>query len=249
MNLSNVLLPGFFICLSFSMFAQNVQRDPVTNDIINFQDAIFSKGVTEFRFENRGQGLLNESIPYDKINGSPFWRDSLQPARFYGSKGYITTLPARINIATNQIYFLQNAEEMILNDNIVTRIVFQSGNDSSVFIGQVPNLLLNSQPLNNFVQVLNFGKYQLLKYTRRKVASSESPSRTSKNYYFTDDINYFIMANEKIVEIEKLKRETFFLYLPSASSYNGWLKENNINFRNEKDILRFLDHYNAGLNK
>ena len=244
MNLLKIGLLFLIICLSFSMFAQ-VQRDPITHDITNFQDAVFSKDVTDFRFDNLGQGLQNEGIPYDKINGSPFWRDSLQSARFYDSKGYITTLPARINIATNKIYFLQNSAEMVLNDNIVTRIVFQAGNDSSVFICHVSNMMLNNKPLNSFVQVLNPGKYQLLKYTRRKLASSESPSHTSTSYYFTDEVNYFIKANEKIEEIKKLNKESFLIHLPSSSSYNDWAKENNINFKSEKDIVRFLNHYNA----
>ena len=73
---------------------------------------------------------------------------------------------------------------MVLKDNIVTRIVFHTANDSSVFIGQVPNLLLNNKPLTSLVQVLNFGKYQLLKYTRKKISSSETPSRISKTYYY-----------------------------------------------------------------
>ena len=235
MNLSKAILFCFLFCFSLPLFAQ-IQRD-------------FSTSVIEFRFDNLGQQLQFEGIDYNKIDGSPFWADSLQPASFYDSKGYITTLPARINLASNKIYFLQNGVEMILKDNIITRIVFQTGNDSAVFIGQVPNLLLNNKPLTSLVQVLNFGKYQLLKYTRKKISSSETPSRISKTYYYIDEVIYFIMSNEKIEGIKKLNKESILIYLPSSSSYNVWLKENDINFRNEKDIVRFLNYYNAGLSK
>ena len=235
MSLSKFILCSFLFCFSLPLFAQ-IQRD-------------FSTSVIDFRFDNLGQQLQFEGIDYDKIDGSPFWADELQPARFYDSIGYVTTLPARINLASNKIHFLQNGVEMILKDNIVTRIVFQTGNDSAVFIGQVPNLLLNNKPLSSLVQVLNFGKYQLLKYTRKKISSSETPSRISKTYYYIDEVIYFIMSNEKIQDIKKLNKESILIYLPSSSSYNGWVKENNINFRNEKDIVRFLNYYNAGLNK
>jgi hypothetical protein len=137
---------------------------------------------------------------------------------------------------------------MILNDNIVNRVVFKTGNDSSVFIGQVPNLLLNNKPLNDLVQVMNPGKYQLLKYTRRSVASEESPSHTSKSYHFTDRVNYFIKSEYKVEELKKLNKDNLIINLPGAFSYDGWVKENNINFKNEKDVVRFLNYYNSRIN-
>lgn len=244
MYFSKVFLLAIPVCLSVAVLAQGVQRDEFQN-ITNFKDAIFSKSVTAFSVDNPALRSQNDSISYDKIKGSPFWKDASQSALLYSSTGYIGALPVRINLATNKIYFIQNSEEMILSDNTVTKIVFQATNDSSVFISQVPNLLLNKKPVDGFVQVLNFGKYQFLKYTRRRLASADSPSHTSKNYYFTDDINYFIKCNDKVEAVKKLNKENLLIYLPSSSSYDTWAKENTINFKNEKDIVLFLNYYNA----
>ena len=236
MNLGKIILFVFLVCLSPSLIAQNLN------------DAIFSKSATEFRFSEPILGLLSDRIDYDKIKGSPFWMDAYQPALLYTNTGYIGTLPVRLNFATGELYFLKDSEEVVLVNNFVAKIVFRNANDSSVFISRVPNLLFNNNPVDGFVQALNFGKYQLLKYTIRKLASEESPSHTSKNYYFTDVIIYFIKSNEKLECIKKLNKENIFFYLPSSSSYNAWLKENTINFKNEKDIVRFLNYYNAHLN-
>ena len=247
MKLIKTALLILCVALSFTMFAQ-VQRDPITNQITNFQNATFSKDVTEFRFDNLGQGLQEHGIPYDKIDGSPFWKDSLLPARFYDSKGYIITLLARINIATNKIYFQQNGDELVLNDDIITRIVFLEKDDSLVFISKVPDLLYKNKPLTDFVQVLNAGKYQLLRLTRRKVVSIESPSHTSTSYSFADEVSYFIKSDETVHDVRKLNRESILIFLPTSSAYDGWIKKNNINFRNEKDIVQFMNYYNTRFN-
>ncbi len=230
MNLRKVVLSILLIYLSPSLVAQD------------------SKSATEFRFSEPVLGLFGGRINYDEIKGSPFWMNEWQEAYLYSSKGYIGTYRVRINLATGELCFLKDSEELVLVDNFITKIVFQNANDSSVFISKVPNLLLNNKPVDGYVQVLNFGKYQLLKYTKRKLASAESPSHTSKSYYFTDDINYFIKSDEKIELIKKVNKEAVLFYLPSSSSYNAWIKENNINFKNEKDIARFLNYYNAHLN-
>jgi hypothetical protein len=243
MNVNKIILSVLLVGLSALLSAQQVQRD--ANFIFNASDAIFSRDLVKFKADNQELALRPDSISYDNINGSPFWMDTSLPALLYNRKGYLGTASVRINLVSNKIYFLKGTEEMILNDNIVTRVVFKTVNDSSVFIGQVPNLFLYNKPVTDFVQVLNFGKYQLLKYTRRMIASRESPSHTSKTYYFTDNANYFIKSGERVDDLKKLNRENILVHLPSSFSYDAWIKENNINFKNEKDIVRFLNYYNA----
>lgn len=251
MKVNKVILSSFLLGISASLFAQGVVQvmTPGRGDFLfTPADAMFSRDIVKFKADNQETGLSADGIDYDNIKGSPFWVDASMPARLYNSHGYLTTLPVRINLATNKIYFIKDSVEMVLNDNLVNRIVFMTDKDSAVFIGQVPDLMLYNKPLNDFVQVLNAGKYQLLKYTRRRVSSSESASRTSINYYFSDNVNYFIKSNEKVEELKRLTRDNLLIYLPSSFSYDGWIKENNINFKIEKDVVRFLNQYNARLN-
>lgn len=236
------ILPAL-VCLVSSIFAQTVRTDQFGN-ISNLADAKFVKAVEEVRID----GVENNSkLSYDRIKGSRFWKDEWQPALLYSNTGYVGTMPVRINFATGEVHFLKDSEELVLTDNFLAKIIFPSVNDSCVFISQVPNLIINKKPVDDFVQVLNFGKYQLLKYIKRNVASADSLFGTQKRYFFSDDISYFFKSNHKVERIKKLNKENVLFYLPSSSSYDAWIKENNIDFKKEKDVVRFLNYYNAHL--
>jgi hypothetical protein len=227
----------FFTIAPASMCAQVISR----------ADGFFFKEFRPSGESGTKAGLGPDSISYDKIDGSAYWVDAFRTASLYDSKGYVATLPVRINLLTNQIHFLKGNEEMVVDDNVINRIVFLGNNDSTVFIGQVPHLLVNNKPFNKLVQVLNAGKYQLLKYTSRNVTSEETPSHTSRVYQYKDTYRYFMKSEERVEDIKKLSSENILIYLPVASSYNEWIKENKINFKNEKDIIRFLNHYNSNI--
>ena len=243
MYLFKIILGIVCVGLFPGVFGQTARYDGDHN-LINLQDAKGVRVVEEVRF---AKGQNDERVNYDRIKGSPFWKDASQPARLYSSTGYMGTVPVRINLATGELYFLRDSEEVILTDNIIVKVVFKAEKDSSVFISQIPNLWLNNKPVDGFVQVLNFGKYQLLKYTNRTVASVDSIVRGFKRYYFADIINYFIKSNDKVERIKKLNKENVLFNLPSSSSYDAWIKENNIDFKKEKDVVRFINFYNSHL--
>ena len=215
---------------------------------IERQGFLFPPRSTSINIPDPEQRLQNVSIPYDEITGSPFWKDSLQYARLYGNAGSFGTYPVRINFATNEIYFKNGAgEELVLTDQLVTRIVVKLALDSAVFIGQVHNLMLSNKRIDAFVQELTSGKYQLLKYVKREVVSVETPSRTAKTYHFGNENYYFIKSGDKVEYIRKLSKENILLFLPGSSNFQSWVKENDINFKKEDDIIRFLNYYNKSI--
>ena len=247
MKLYKIIFFIKFVFIGELLSAQTVQRDPVFHEITNFKDALFPQRSSAIDIPDPEQRLQNVSIPYDQITGSPFWKDSIQSARLYGNAGTFGVYPVRINFATNEIYFTKGAEELVLTDKLVTRVVVKLALDSAVFICQVPNLMLNNKPIDAFGQVLTSGKYQLLKYVKRVVVSVETPSRTAKTYHFADEIFYFLKSQNKVEYIKKLNKENVLFFLPGSSDFQTWLKENDINFKKEDDIIRFLNHYNQSI--
>ena len=246
-NPNKIIILSFFICLPHLLHSQAgaVQRDPITHDITNIQDAVVPKGVPSYNIANPGLRQNNDSLSYENVNGSPFWRDAPLPALLYSGDKYITSMPIRINLATNEIYFTKDAEEKVLTENFINKIIIKSSGDTAVFISQVPNLLLSKKPVVGFVQVLNAGKYQLLKYVKRRAVSAIPTSNASLSFHFTDDTYYFIMSGEKVEAIRKLNRENLLSHLPSSSLFDEWIKEHAVNFKNEKDALVFLTYYNS----
>jgi hypothetical protein len=232
----------FIACILFTALPASIYAQ-----VISRADGFFFKEFRPSGESGTKAGLGPDSLSYDKVDGSAYWIDAFQSASLYDDKGLLATVPVRINLLTNKIHFLKDSDEMIVDDYVVKRVVFHVNNDSSVFIGQVPHLLLNKKPLSDYVQVLNAGKYQLLKYTTRTVVSEETPSHTSKTYRYKDTYRYFMKSEERVDDIKKLSSENILICLPVSSSYNDWIKENKINFKSEKDIIRFLNHYNSNI--
>ncbi len=245
--------PRTFIVLLFCIFpyssllSQVIARDPVTQTITNLNDMIAPNSMSRFDIRSHELNLSINNIKYDDIAGSPFWNDKPRLAVLYSNLNYAVMVLVRINQATDEIYFLKDkdSEELVLDTGIVNKIVFTTADDSVVFINQVSNLLVKGKPVKGFVQVLNPGKYQLIKYTQKKIASSELVSATGKkNYYFTTETHYFIKQGDKVEHVKKLNKENILSLLPSYSGFEEATGKNKINFKEEKDVVFFLNYYN-----
>jgi hypothetical protein len=199
-----------------------------------------------------GPGASNKKIPLNRIKGSAFLNDEWQLASLFDKDGKrISAVPGRMNLATNQFHFMWKEQELVAaDDKKIALIIFHTNDDSSaigsIFIKDIPNLVHNKKPLTHFVQAMNMGKCQLLKYTNRQVFPAEdSLFGTQKRYVFKDINFYFIKTAEKVEKIKKLNDEFVLALIPEASSFKEWIKQNNLNLKKEEDIILFLNHYNA----
>ena len=199
-----------------------------------------------------GPDASNKKIPLSRVKGSPFWKEEWQLASLYDSKARrINIVPVRLNLATNEFHFMWKEQELVAgDDNKITLIVFHTNNDTSsigtLFLKNMPDLVLDKKPLAAFVQVMNSGNCQLLKYTSRRVYPAEdSLFGTQKRYLFRDIIFYFLKTSDKIERIKKLNNEHFLALIPEASAYKEWVNQNNLNFKKEEDVVLFLNYYNA----
>ena len=199
-----------------------------------------------------GPDASNKKIPLSRVKGSPFWKEEWQLASLYDSKARrINIVPVRLNLATNEFHFMWKEQELVAgDDNKITLIVFHTNNDTSsigtLFLKNMPDLVLDKKPLAAFVQVMNSGNCQLLKYTSRRVYPAEdSLFGTQKRYLFRDINFYFLKTSDKIERIKKLNNEHFLALIPEASAYKEWVNQNNLNFKKEEDVVLFLNYYNA----
>jgi len=232
--LSNLLI----LCVN----GQGIQTNSITGQITNLSDAKSQKIIEEVRFyEPEG----NVRIPYSRIKGSPFWRDEFLQARIYTTYGKIYSAPIRLNLVTNEIHFLKDGEERVLVELSIDKIIFELDKDSVLFLANNSNMAVTNKNENGYMQVLNPGKYELLKQVRRTVDSADSLFRTQKRYFFVDEVNYFLRSGDRVEKIKRLNKDNIFKLLPSASNYAGWIDENKIDLKKEEDVIGFLTHYNA----
>jgi hypothetical protein len=202
----------------------------------------------EFNFY--GTNTLSGKVPYNRIKGSPFWRDEWQLATLYSGNRRFKILPVRLNLATQEIYYLLNEEEFVATpENGITAVVFHEGKDTAtkaaIFLKSVPHAFLRSEPVSGFMQVLNTGRHQLLKYTNRVVNAADSLFGTQKRYFFRDNVYYFVQSSEMVKLVKKLNEESFLSLLPASSACRGWIKEQRLSFKKEEDLVKFMVYYSS----
>jgi len=214
--------------------------DPSGSQIQKF---IFAKDEVAFNTNGNVTG-----VKYADINGSPFWKSEYNIATLYKNGTETATAPIRINLLTNEVYFLRGKEELVLDERAVNKIVFLQTGDTTTFISRVLNLLLNQKKVEDWVQVMNTGRYQLLKYIKKELRSADS-GLIAKKYLFRETNYYFLKHLQRVERIQKLKEENVLSYLPGSKAFRGWIERKNIDFKKEKDIVEFLNHYNRTIEK
>lgn len=53
-----------------------------------------------------------------------------------------------------------------------------------------------------------------------------------------------MLLDEIAVAIKKLNNEKLLALFTNARIYNNWIKQNNINLKNDKEAVQFLNYYN-----
>ncbi|HVG16762.1 MAG TPA: hypothetical protein VM935_17450 [Chitinophagaceae bacterium] len=185
-------------------------------------------------------------IKYSDISGSPFWKNEFISASLYKDHVKRGTVPVKLNFLTGEVYFQNGKDELVLDEQDINRIVFAENLDSTVFIRNVPNLFLNYKKLDAFVQVVNTGKYQLLKYTRKELATADS-GLNARKYFFQENHHYFLKSLHKVERIKKQQNQNLLSYLPGSNAHREWINKNHLDFSKEEDIVLYLEYYNKSL--
>ncbi len=200
-----------------------------------------------------GRGTLNKTMELDKIKGSIYWNSEWQLATLYGeNKREKWVCKTKINLYDNAIHFLDRRGEELLADNgLISRIVFHSNNDINSNTGEFfytkDDLVILKLGKPMYMQVLNKGDYQLLKYQQTKLKSADSLYGTLKRYYFEVESQYYLKKKSTIEYIKKLTPELIMVNLPSSSEYLDFIKNNKINLKKVEDVISFLNYYNTAI--
>lgn len=201
-----------------------------------------------------GSSDLQKKLSYGQIKGDPFWKNEPQMATLIDKDNkVITKTKVRLNLYTNEIHFTNSlGKELVVEPNLVRKIIFHKNDESTeilaVFENEMDEIVeVNTNAENSsYVQVMNFGDIQLLKNIRKTISSADSLFGTLKRYYFSQQVIYFL--NDKIGKTERLKKlnqDNVMDVLPRPERFSNWIATNNINFKKEEDVVRFLDYYNA----
>ena len=157
--------------------------------------------------------------------------------------------PKYITTEGFKIHYLESEKELVITDGFVKKIIFHKGEDlkstDATFIYIQEAVEENKQITNAFVQVMNNGKYELLKLNTRTLSQKDSLFGTVKAYRFVNNTKYFIYNSHKAEPIKKLSPDFILPFFIHAESYNEWIAKNKIDLKKEADVVRFINYYNS----
>ena len=194
-----------------------------------------------------------QRIPYESINGNPFWKPDFLMATILDQNNQVVGKAySKLNLYSNELYFITPKGELrVAAPGKVRKVVFYKGRDTTSEVVAVfetnPSFITEKNPNEDaYVQVLNKGDFQLLKHNQILLMSGDSLMGTYKRYYFLEQVNYYINDKSgKYTHFRKLNRNNILESLNMDDSIKTWIKQNDINFKKEEDVIRFLNYYNS----
>jgi hypothetical protein len=193
-----------------------------------------------------GPDAANAPIPYSRFAGSPFWKEEFTWASLYHEAQKLGSLPVRINLATQEIHFMKDSLEMVaLPRNEITMIIMHEGRDTSksvAFFVSVPGPRTGA---TSWCQMLNTGRYALLKRRTKLPEARDSLFGTQKRYVFREEVSYFLKADDKVHPLRKWDAEHILSLCPNGKNYARWLAQQGNKRKREQEVVDFLTYYNA----
>lgn len=197
-----------------------------------------------------GSDNLRKAIPYERIRGNAYWKNEWTKAFFFNQQDTpLGSYSAKFNYVTGEVHYkTKNGDEQVVIPGTLNAVVFMQENDSTriktVFKTNIPEIKKIASCKECFVQEMNQGDIKLLKITQRLLKTKDSLFGTLKQYYFFDQLEYFIQHGELYDRVKRLNKDVALKFIPGLTAHQDWINKNDIDFRKEEDFIRFLEMYN-----
>ena len=195
-----------------------------------------------------GRSLLKKYDP--AISGSPFINDDWVPAMITLSRGKeIGPLLIKINIESNEVYFLDSAgKELIAVEGSVNKVdcINYYSKDSIRYVFKNGYPAIDKQNEYFYYQVLTEGNIELLA-KKFKYISTTKDALTGE---ITKDIVggavvMYIYVNDKIQVFHPNKSFVISLLKDKESVINDFIETNKINLKKPVDLISLFNYYNS----
>ena len=218
-----------------------------------------SQGQLEFKNSNVGRvmdftDLNGHSLvkKYDPdVTGSPFINDNWVAAKITLSGGKeIARLPVKLNIESNELYFLDSVgKEMIAADGLVKRVDCSDfyWKDSIRYIFRSGYPGIDGQSENHFYQVFTEGRIELLarKFKYIRVEKNELTGDVSKSFV-DGTVTLYVYAFGMMQPFKANKNFVASLWDENKQEeMDKFISANKISFKNIPDLVKLFNHYDT----
>lgn len=220
--MKNIVL--VLISLSFPIFA--LSQDRLINQL----------------YLSSGVGVPSDITGKTNIAGTPFLDTNWTNAIVKTKKGeFYKGLKVKFSAAENQLFFL--------GENNMTMKFIISIEEFSLLFEPTPQVFKSGFPKianfdgTTFYQILAEGKISLLKKVTKRVIEEREYNSAITTRKYVDNIKYFLFDKNEITEI-KSDKKFMSTYFSKSSNVDDYVKENNINFKNESHLINFVNYFN-----
>jgi hypothetical protein len=233
----------FFVLIiySASSFAQRTDPGRMTSSVGSFNAGSLTGGNDEFTY---GKGIDVNSPRYTEVSGSPFLNQNYKPAyvAFKNGRKYMNVL-VKFDILHNEIDIETNEGLISLLD--IDSVSYPDSNYQNMILKTgFPSI--NKHDTSSFYQlVAQNNKIQLLKYYHCHISTIRSVGLPDRSSFDIDCQYYLFNKATKIIKEIKLNKKSF----SSAITEMGYSKteidkNNNIDFKNEKEVAALVSSVN-----
>jgi len=216
---------------------------------LEFVNSLNSYGLTYVRETNlTGLGNKPESnLDYNDITGSAFWDDKWHKAIIVcGQNRIFTVQKVKLNLYSNDVNYIDDKGKEMIVSNVVNKVLFYSEEDSTKPSAVFEKFSsLEGAENTGFYQSLNTGNTRLLKLTTVKIENGFDPLIGKSTHRFSSKYNYCIYFNNTINALYKLNKDNIFKVINPSDEIKAWLKVNDNQLKNEAQVVKFLQYYNA----
>jgi hypothetical protein len=214
--------------------------------LVVFIGAVFSA------YTVKSQYLLNDItgapvtvFNYEDVHGTPFLIDGWSAGTIKLSNGntYKDNLFLKYDIKDDILYFKGTKDETLtFVDPVVEFAIVVNQNEQHYKNGYN---FTKEYSDKSFFEVLADGAVQLLKKTKKVILESKLYNSATTDKSFNDVNEYYIVSSGKVTLIKKDKKSVFTALGNKQSELENYIKTNNLNIKNDKDLAKVIAFYNS----
>ncbi len=212
-----------------------------------------AKGEAEYASPSAlGYKMDADSVDYDEIKGSPFWKNEGSPAIIFLQDGRLIKVDkVRLNFYTNDLYYkFGSGPELVAKTGTVKQIGFLNNSDSATVVANFQRFRDVRSAYNPneapFCQVLNEGQVKLLKLVSVNLDKKFDFVGGKMQSEFLSRVEYYLLKGNMVFAVKKISKENILAFVIPEDDTKNWLAANNNKLKSENEVLAFLEYYNKG---
>lgn len=245
MKIITLLAAVAFVALSARVSAQS-------NFTVDISSTAGNNGIGMVRvIKPAGFGTEKRAaVNYEDVSGTPYFNSKWLPAVLILAGNVSLKLDkVRLDLYTAEISYIDSTgKEMVAGSDVVKKVFFIDSRDTlkNTAVFQKINGV-EGKPQGAYIQVLNSGKVELLKFSQVVTNNSGYDALAGKDKIsFVPKVDYYVLNDGVVNPLKTFGKDAVLAIVPANNVAQAWLDTNKNKLKTEADIIKFFIYCNNG---